>query len=248
MNQNPNTDQHTDLSMNRKRGRPPKAKSNINNIPENDRNNNNQPIEIINPIINEIIQTTDIPPSIDQLDFFNDDQLNKSDHKFNHKSNHISDHKSSTTHRELDNINGTFNDLMLKITNVANNSSIDRTQVHNHLLKFYHKLDSLIHEFNIQSILINSGVNSNININNLNQNNQNNQNNTNIHLLDRHYDVKNDINLINLSGIKNDDTESIANITELLSEPEFISHIVKQDTFLNKYNVIIHDSNLVIPK
>jgi hypothetical protein len=234
MTQNPNTDQHTDLSMKRRRGRPKvhniqsnlieqsnkieiiklshSSDSDNNNNDNNNNNNNNK---------NNDNDNNDI---VNQIDFLRD-----SDGGIGRTSKHIID--NLTSRRELDNLDHVFGDFISKVANVANNSVMDRTQVHNHLLKYYHKLDSMIQEFNIKSILHADTSLTNI-----------------ATQLDRHYDVKNDINLINLSGIKNDDTESIANITELLSEPAFISHIIKQDTFLNKYNVIIHDPAFIPPK
>ena len=49
------------------------------------------------------------------------------------------------------------------------------------------------------------------------------------------YEISNDITLLNFGE------QRLANIIDMFSDPEFITHIVRKDDFKNKYSVIVYD-------
>jgi len=244
-----NTDQKTDSLTKRGRGRPPKIKE-----PLTSTKDNNQPIIANNKKENEnkrhenkrheirnetekrnerengeneesgnklednyednggdvvSINMIDHESVMNNIDFFNDTPIEK---------HPMYDLIESQSHRELESLDQVFNNLMVQVTGFVDNPLMDKKQLHNHLLQYYHKLEQMM-------------------LNTLDVPDNNTQ-------LNRHYDVKNEINLIN---IHNDPANTDINITDILSEPEFISHISKKDTFLNKYNVIIYENYDPIP-
>ena len=107
-----------------------------------------------------------------------------------------------------------FNDFLTKLVSSTNSQTI----LQNHLLKYRKILDSLMGgEEGDGSATTNPQLN-------------------------RHYDVKNDINLINLSSINiDDDTEINENVSQILSDPGFVSQVIHKTQTLNKYNIIIQD-------
>lgn len=115
-----------------------------------------------------------------------------------------------------------FNSFITKIINAQSNN-ITSPCLHNRLLRYRQIFDD---------ILKNGDENSGTNITST----------ATVPQLNRHYDVKNDINLINLSSINIDDHNEInENVSQILSDPGFISQVIHKTQTLNKYNIIIQD-------
>ena len=123
----------------------------------------------------------------------------------------------------LEDLDHTFGELCEKVSNIGNNLFSNHRDLQNHLVQYYHQLDGVIQE--LGNYLRNEKEREQTGQNGRNQTYNNNRN----------FEINNEIKLVNFTG---GDT---ANIVEMFSDPDFVTHIVRKDTFKNKYTVIVYD-------
>jgi len=122
--------------------------------------------------------------------------------------------ENQVTLEDLDEI---FEEYKRKIARIGQNPFTDYRQLQNHLLQCYHQLEGIMQE--VDKMLREEGQEGS----NITQSNN------------RNYEINNEINLLNFAD------SSTSTIVDMFSDAEFVTHIVRKDTFRNKYTVIVYD-------